>query len=210
MKFLSRYTDLPSLFHILQEKKLTLLAPSNWEDKNDTEFLLNYKKAYELKSILALCLTSAPETYHHWKSFASSPSGVRINFKYQELHNCVQKFPNAQMKEVSYISLNKKENFPLQKKDLPFIKRLPYRHEQEIRLLWESKNEERECISIPVDLLAIEKIMLSPWLPSALHAPVIKAIKSIDGCQNLTVNPSNILRTESWLVHGQSALNPSS
>jgi hypothetical protein len=58
-----RYTDLPSLIQILTNRKITLLDPATWDDKNDSFFLSTYKEKKKLKSVLALCFTSASETY---------------------------------------------------------------------------------------------------------------------------------------------------
>lgn len=49
-----RYTTLPYLLDMLHNKRLTLLDPSRWEDKNDAYFLKTYKKERELKSVLTM------------------------------------------------------------------------------------------------------------------------------------------------------------
>ncbi len=41
---LNRYTTLPVLLDLLQRKKLTLLNPEFWEEKNDSEIILEYKR----------------------------------------------------------------------------------------------------------------------------------------------------------------------
>ena len=38
-----RYTTLPYLLDVLVKKRLTLLNPVKWEDKNDSHFLSIYK-----------------------------------------------------------------------------------------------------------------------------------------------------------------------
>lgn len=67
---LCRYTQLPALFYMLSAKKLTLLDPNPWDDKNDSYFLEQYKSKRDLKTVLPLCFSMAPETYHHWSVFA--------------------------------------------------------------------------------------------------------------------------------------------
>ena len=67
---LRRYTDVTSLIHIRRRRKITLLDPTTWEDKNDSKFLSIYKDKNNLKTVLALCFTDAPETSHHWKVFS--------------------------------------------------------------------------------------------------------------------------------------------
>ena len=48
-----RYTSLSILLDILKEKRLTLLDPRNWDDKNDAFYMELYKSKKELKSLLA-------------------------------------------------------------------------------------------------------------------------------------------------------------
>lgn len=78
--YLRRYTDLPSLLHILGTKKLTLLDPKTWDDKNDQYFMSLYKDVSGLRSLLALCFSESPEKYHHWRVFSHGPSGVSKSF----------------------------------------------------------------------------------------------------------------------------------
>jgi len=40
---LRRYTDLPELLYMLRNKKITLLNPANWDDRNDSHYLHLYK-----------------------------------------------------------------------------------------------------------------------------------------------------------------------
>ena len=61
-KFLRRYTNLPALLYLLRERKITLLDPASWDDKNDSYFLSLYHQKKQLKSVLALCFTPAFET----------------------------------------------------------------------------------------------------------------------------------------------------
>ena len=41
---LNRFTSLPVLLDLLKRRKIVLLDPASWEDKNDTEILIEYKK----------------------------------------------------------------------------------------------------------------------------------------------------------------------
>jgi hypothetical protein len=83
--YLRRYTDLSALFYLLAERKLTLLDPRRWDDKNDYYCLKQYRVKYKLESVLALCFVQAPERYHFWRIFGAGSSGVRIKFKKQAL-----------------------------------------------------------------------------------------------------------------------------
>ena len=54
--YLRRYTDLTALMYLLHKRKITLLDPASWDDKNDSHYLAQYKEKRKLKSVLALCL----------------------------------------------------------------------------------------------------------------------------------------------------------
>src|SRR6185437_17104819 len=88
-EYLRRYTQLPALLYMLSEKKLTLLDPNSWDDKNDSYFLEQYKLKRKLKTVLALCFSMAQETYHHWSVFADGSAGVCIQFKRYGLLNAI-------------------------------------------------------------------------------------------------------------------------
>lgn len=197
-----RYTDLPSLIHILKNRQLTLLDPMTWDDKNDSSFVTLYREKCELQSVLALCFTRASETYHHWRIFAPTSSGVRITFNEQSLRDSVTGIEGLQLKEVDYVKLSDIRSTELDRRNLPFIKRHPYRPESEVRLLWESKIEKKHSYILPIDLKAITKVTLSPWLHPSLVESVKSTLKSIDGCDKIQVHRTTLISNDEWLKHG--------
>src|SRR6266702_4473708 len=100
---LRRYTELPSLIHILKYQQLTLLNPSSWDDKNDSYFLSLYREKCALKSVLALCFTVANETYHHWRVFAPGSAGVCIQLDMNEIRTAASNVKGVTMKAVEYL-----------------------------------------------------------------------------------------------------------
>lgn len=56
-EYLRRYTDLTSLMYLLHKRKITLLDPASWDDKNDSHYLTLYKEKRKLRSVLALCFS---------------------------------------------------------------------------------------------------------------------------------------------------------
>jgi hypothetical protein len=200
-----RYTDLPSLVHILKNKQLTLLNPLTWDDKNDSTFVTLYREKSKLKSVLALCFTRASETYHHWRIFAPSSAGVRITFSEQALRESVSDVPGLQLKEVDYVKLEDIRRTTPTLSQLPFLKRFPYQHENEVRLLWQSRTEERDSFPVQIDLHAIRQITLSPWLHPSLTESVKSLLKEIEGCASLTVHRTTLINNSEWLKHGEAA-----
>jgi hypothetical protein len=201
----SRYTDLPSLVHILTKRELTLLDPMSWDDKNDSNFITLYREKCRLKSVLALCFSQASETYHHWRIFAPSSSGVCIRFGETLLREAVARVPELQLKPVTYLKMDEIRSGELRREALPFLKRYPFQPESEVRMLWESATEERHSLPVPIDLAAIRRITLSPWLHPSLVDCIKSMIKSIDGCSRLNVYRSTLVSNADWLKQGRAA-----
>jgi len=165
---LRRYTNMPSLIYLLAEKKITLLDPESWDDKNDSHFLSLYREKKKLRSVLALCFSYASETYHHWRVFAHGSSGVCVSFKRTEFINEIKKQPGLRMGTVEYLRLNEIRHKQLEVDGLPFLKRYPFQGESEFRVIYESKKADIPTLDISIPLSCIYKITLSPWLPRSL------------------------------------------
>lgn len=200
-----RYTDLPSLIHILKNRQLTLLDPKTWDDRNDSSFIAQYKDKCNLKTVLALCFSQASETYHHWRIFAPSSSGVRISLNEHHLRNSIAATNGVQLRAVEYVKIDSIRETGVKRGDLPFVKRYPYHPESEIRLLWESATEIRESFPLNIDLKAITQITLSPWLHPELAESVKSLINSIDGCEKLAIRKTTLISNAEWLKHGSAA-----
>ncbi|MGB5081258.1 MAG: DUF2971 domain-containing protein, partial [Burkholderiales bacterium] len=121
--YLRRYTDIPALIYLLNERKITLLDPQSWDDSNDSHYLTLYKEKKKLESVLALCFTQAGETYHHWRVFADGSSGVCIRFKRPELLSAIKKQPGLRTRTVTYLTLEEIRDKKPAIHDLPFLKR---------------------------------------------------------------------------------------
>lgn len=87
VQIFNRYTDLTALIDILSKKRMVLLDPSSWDDKNDVYFMKSYQEKKKINTLLALCFTTKYETYHHWSVFAPNNSGVCIRYKRDALQN---------------------------------------------------------------------------------------------------------------------------
>lgn len=205
-KILRRYTDLTATIELLSHKSLTLLDPASWDDKNDSYFLRYYKEHSANQSVLALCLSTIGETYHHWRVFCAHPSGVCIEFDRAKLLESVDAVPNIRHQAVDYMTLEEiaAKKQPLER--LPFIKRWAFRHELEYRLVYESSVEAKLTHAIDLPLSAIEGIMLSPWMPPPLLEATRAALRAIDGCQHLKVNRSELISNQQWQRNAERAI----
>ncbi len=164
MRFLRRYTDLPSLIYLLKEKKITLLDPYSWDDSNDSHYLAVYKRRKALKTVLALCFTQVAETYHHWRVFAAGSSGVCIKFKRDDLLKAVGKPVGVRASKVEYLKLRAARSKRPTTDQLPFVKRYAFVDEGEFRVIFESSKSGLLKKDIPIPLSSIARITLSPWL----------------------------------------------
>jgi hypothetical protein len=136
---LNRYTTLPVLFDLLRRKKIVLLDPSTWEDRNDAQIILEYKKRKGFPNLFAICFGIDDETIHHWKAYADGVSGCCIEFDEKKLLKCFDGISEIRKGGVTYKKMSEIRNYTIAVDDMPFIKRWAYRCENEYRILWQVK-----------------------------------------------------------------------
>jgi hypothetical protein len=204
---LRRYTDLPALLHMLKHKKITLVDPASWDDTNDSYYLLKYKDKKSLKSVLALCLTQADETYHHWRVFSHGSAGVCIAFHRERLLKSLLAKDGVVVKDVKYRKVReaRKQIRPPKISELPFLKRAAFEPEEEVRAIFESKRKKSTFLDVPLDLSSVLRVTLSPWIPYRLKGAVKDAIHSIPGCEHLDVRRSTLVGNAEWKKLGDKA-----
>lgn len=203
---LRRYTDLPALLHILTTRRLTLLDPTFWDDKNDAHFMAVYKARKKLKSLLALCFSEASETYHHWRVFSGSPAGVCIVFDKNRLLEDIAQVPEISVGSMNYLTMTEARRKSFQIDELPFVKRYAYKPEREFRALYASPSVETSSLDLPILLSSISRISLSPWMHASLSKSSARAIRAIDGCEKLRVSRSTLISNEQWKKLANSAV----
>jgi hypothetical protein len=198
MEYLNRYTTLPIALDILTQKRITLLSPEAWEDRNDAYYLEKYRTEMKRRTVVAICFSACRETFHHWKVFSNGNSGVCIEFDKDELVAAIGRKKGFTMKEVEYLMVDKVERSKPELGRWPFIKRLPYKDEKEFRIIWESDTELVRSKTVIIDLSCIKKVTLSPWLPKVVGDSVTSVIRGIDGCEDLKINSSSLLENSRW------------
>lgn len=196
---LNRYTTLPIALDMLTKKRMTLLSPETWEDWNDAYYLERYRQESKFRSVLAICFSMASETFHHWRIFSHGVSGVCIEFNKAMLLQSVNGIKGFRNSEVTYnyIPILSGRN-PPDIERWPFMKRHPFKAEEEFRIIYESRTESIRFKHVDLDLSAIKTITLSPWIPESVGESVVSLIKSIDGCEHLNVNRSSLLDNAAW------------
>ena len=205
-KLLRRYTDLTAAIDLLTKRRLTLLDPATWDDRNDSYFLRYYTEKSDNRSVLVLCLSTVGETYHHWRVFCGHPSGVCLEFFRQPLLDAVGKQEGIRHGPVSYRTLDKIAEKPPTLSRLPFLKRYAFRHELEYRLIFASKTADSRAHSLPTGLDVLHGVTLSPWMPPTLLESTRKLLSSIPGCENIPVNRSELINNKRWMENADRAL----
>jgi hypothetical protein len=203
---LRRYTLLPSLIYMLTEKKLTLLDPQSWDDKNESYYLDLYREKTNRKTVLALCFALGTETYHHWSVFASGAGGVCVQFEQKPLIAALESRANVRTRKVKYLLLTESRKRPLKVTELPFLKRYAYKHEYEFRAIYQSKTRTVKSLDIAFPLSSISRITLSPWLPLALSDHVKEILRAIPGCAKLSIARSTLISNQEWKNLGERAI----
>ena len=193
-----RYTNLPATLHIVQNRCLTLLSPSSWDDRNDAFFMGEFQKRSGAKSVLALCFSKTPQTCHHWRVFSAGSDGVCLEFYKAKLLKTMKQDDRFTCRSVKYRTIKYAKMKGLPTADLPFVKRRPYKDEHEFRILFVDEDEIKEFARLEISLDWIKRITLSPWMPEPLAETVKSTLKCIRGCEKLKVHRSTLVDNERW------------
>ncbi len=202
-KFLRRYSDLPSLIHMLETKTITFLNPENWDDRNDSYFMSLYKRKKKLETLLAVCCSTASETYHHWRVFSNGSSGVCIEFKRDDLMNVLLSIKGIRAHHVRYLKIKDFMVSATNVSMMPFFKRAPFGPEREFRIIYESKSKRLDSFSSTIPLSCINRIYLSPWMHESLKASVRRVLKSLDGAHSISIFRSTLIQNDDWRHAGE-------
>jgi hypothetical protein len=149
-------------------------------------------------TVLGICFSSAKETFHHWKIYASGMSGVCIEFDKDKLIDAIIALHGVKSKVVSYKWIMDARKDKPKISDLPFLKRKPYEDEEEFRIIYSDKSQIMQTYDISITPKFINKITLSPFLPKTLFKSVETAIWNIEKCDALRIVRSTLLENEEW------------
>jgi hypothetical protein len=196
---LNRFTTLPILLDMLERKKLTLLNPKLWEDRNDSEIILDYKKRKGIENLFALCFSHDDETIHHWKTYSNGPSGCVIEFDAKKLLTILNKIPNLRHGKVDYKKIN---DVSAKKKieidAIPFTKRWPYRCEEEYRIIYET-NEKMDFFEIDIPLNIIRKVTISQQMPEQIYTTIKGYLKGASKDPDSRISRSTLYENKIWI-----------
>lgn len=183
---------------MLKRKKLVLLDSVLWEDKNDSEIMLEYKKRKKLQALFALCFSQGDETIHHWKSFADGISGCCIEFDSKRLVALLKTLDDVRFGPVVYRKMKDLRDGTITEKSIPFTKRWPYRCEEEFRIIWESRTP-APCYEIDFDLKLIRKITISQRMPAQVYSTIRQYLRSAFRNPDQRISRSTLYENPIWI-----------
>lgn len=195
---LRRYTDILAVLDILWHRHLVLLSPKLWDDKNDSFYIEEYARRTANSVVMALCLTAENETYHHWRVFAGTAGACIVLRKHAFMKHV--KECGLVCRPVIYRTIPQMEQKIRSDnvEDLPFLKRYPFRHEKEYRVLYGSIFADQISQDLPLPLELIDRIVLSPWTPVPLYVTLKEIVRTIPGCEAMRVHRSLLTDNERW------------
>ncbi len=195
---LNRYTTLPVLLDLLRRKKIVLLDPTTWEDRNDAEIILEYKRRKKISKLFAVCFSIGGGTVHHWKTYADGISGCCIEFDERKLLTCFHGIKEVRCGNVIYKMIEEVENEKIDLDRIPFIKRRPYRIEKEFRILWEGETD-RKTIDVDIELDSISKITLSQGIPADVYTSIKQLLRGKINNPSTKINRSTLYENSRWI-----------
>lgn len=202
VKKLNKFTTLPVLLDLLERKKLTLLDPALWDDRNDAEIISAYKEHKKIESLMAVCFSYGDETIHHWKTFSSGTSGCVIEFNAERLFEQIDSIEGLKHDKVEYRKLSDIEdkNTIIDIDRLPFTKRWPYRCEEEYRIIIEL-DAKATFYEIPIELDTINRITISQQMPRPIYNTIKSHLKEVWKNPDKRISHSTLYENKRWINH---------
>lgn len=205
--YIRRYLPLSAVFDTLLRKKLALLDPQNWDDKNDRRFMQLYKEAKHMNSLYALCAATCTETYAHWRVYSPASEGACIEIWRKPMETALKKSKQVRFREVRYVTLTQVDMLgPDDLEDLPFSKRAGYGSEREYRVIAWSKKPQAAALEIDIDISWVKRVELNPWMPKSLAESVRTMLKAVPDCENLATSQSSLIDNQRWRDAGDRVL----
>jgi hypothetical protein len=195
---INRFTTIPVLLDMLTRKKLVLLDPATWDDKNDSAIMEVYRNRQGVEKLFALCCSYGDETIHHWKTFSDGISGCCVEFAAKELIDLLDTVGGVRHGPVEYRKIMELKAGTIAVRDIPFTKRWPYRCEAEFRIIWEGSTP-NNCFEIDFDLAIIQKITVSQRMPEQVYITIRELLRGAFKDPAKRINQSTLYRNDIWI-----------
>lgn len=199
--YLCRYIDATELLDCIENKRLILRDPKFWEDRNDYFLIKQYIESRGLTNIYASCFTSNDDAYHFWKIYANRPTGICIKFDTAKLLESIKKDSEAQcfrFDAVQYRTLKDVTQNEVNINEYPFIKRLAFKAEEEVRLFFEQTKTDLPYRTLRIEIDSIKEIVISPLIRDEFVEGFLRIIKSVEDLSKIRIRKSTILDSPTW------------
>jgi hypothetical protein len=212
--YLRRYMAVRHAEQLLRTRKLAFLDPNKWNDRNDAYLMQAYREVKGLRAVLAVCFTQVSERHHHWERFGSRVCPPRttatesddvgtelvcVEFDKKTLLEALRGDPGIRSAAVTYQTLKELESAPPRLATWPFLKRLPYKDEQEFRIIYESQKDVRRPHRISIDIHAIRRIVIGPYASPDRRDEIKRQIQAIRlNRDRIEVTKTTILDNTRW------------
>ena len=110
----------------------------------------------------------------------------------------LNKIDGVRHKKISYQKINELKPKSFDLKQMPFIKRFPYKIEKEYRVIWEGKGNDKP-IEIEIPLEIIERITISGKMPSNVFETIKTLIESKLDSRKIKIYRSTIYENKKWI-----------
>ncbi|WP_027151416.1 hypothetical protein [Mesorhizobium sp. WSM2561] len=113
---------------------------------------------------------------------------------------------NVRFGEVEYLELPEVRKIgPADIMRLPFLKRVGFTDEDELRIVIETNADQQGAIYIDCPLEWIDRIYINPWLPKQQADSLIATLNEIDGCEDVPIRRSFLIDSSTWKTAGDRA-----
>ena len=198
-KKLNRFTTIPFAADLLLRKKLVLINPVFWEDFNDLATVEIFREVSKKQSIYALCLTDQNETIHHWNAFATGSEGCNIEFSPRKLFAILDQIDGLSHGKVQYTRIQDLKRSKFETAQLPYLKRDPYKNENEYRLIYTNDLEQQKLFEIDIDLSIIRRITITNKIPKDVFETTKAQLLALH--PGLKIYQSTIYNNSVWINH---------
>lgn len=202
-KSIYRFMRFEYLLDLIKNRRLPLINPSEWEDKND---IFASKLSCRDNEVVGICCftLSKSNSIYRWSKMAPNNLCVRVEFDINKIKARLSQ--KMVMKKVRYKSIdNLKPNVIKTIKDCAFVKSKPFEQEKEIRIVtYQSLVDENIKIvdylrELPSDV--IKGIRFSPFLSHELFLLVKELLRkylTANNWKGVKISQSRILNKEKW------------
>lgn len=166
--YIYRYIDLATLLDLVQTKALTFVLPTVWEDTYENKFFDEFVKTLDYPNNLmakifinlcyAQCWTHLAESDAMWRIYNYNNRSLRIKICVDDVH----RLKNVFLRNVEYSDdiIDYKKIYPdLRTPQLMLNsisqKRVAFKHEEEVRLIYFDKRTDEEVNSVIATILPL-------------------------------------------------------